>query len=159
MTLAHLDTLRTRRAPYERLAAKRRLVRLLYERDWSKARVIGFFGVLDWMMRLPKELEAKLWQDIEQIEGERKVKYVTSVERLIIERERQLGIEEGIQKGIEKGRAEGSVGVLRRLLMARFGRLPEAVVGRLGRATAEQVEQWAERVIDAETLDDVFREN
>lgn len=118
-----------------------------------------FFAVLDWMMRLPEELEAKLWRDIEEIEGERKVKYVTSIERLAIERGRQLGMEQGIERGIEKGRVEGSVGVLRRLLTLRFGALSAEVVERLGQATAEQVDQWAERVISAETLEDVFREN
>lgn len=53
--------------------AKPRLVRLLYERDWTRQRILDFFSVLDWMMRLPKELEQRLWQDIENIEGERKV--------------------------------------------------------------------------------------
>jgi hypothetical protein len=34
------------------------------------------------MMRLPDSLEQKLWQDIAAIEGESKMRYVTSVERL-----------------------------------------------------------------------------
>ncbi|HRQ48885.1 MAG TPA: hypothetical protein PK725_18165 [Rhodocyclaceae bacterium] len=46
---------------------------MLYERDWTHQRILDFFSVLDWMMRLPKELEQRLWQDIENIEGERKV--------------------------------------------------------------------------------------
>lgn len=40
--------------------------------------------MLDWMMQLPEEIELELWQDIESTEGERSVKYVTSVERLTI---------------------------------------------------------------------------
>jgi hypothetical protein len=47
--------------------------------------------VLDWMMRLPDNLEQKLWQDIEQIEGGTRMRYVTSVERLAIERGLQQG--------------------------------------------------------------------
>jgi len=37
-------------------------------------------------MRLPDTLEQQLWQDIEAIEGETKMPYVTSVERLAIQR-------------------------------------------------------------------------
>jgi hypothetical protein len=51
------------------------------------------------MMRLPKVLEQKLWQDIDQIEGETKMRYVTSIERLAIERGMQQGIEKGILQG------------------------------------------------------------
>ena len=103
ITAAHLFTRRTRRSPAARFDAKRRLVRLLYERDWTRQRILDFFSVLDWMMRLPKELEQRLWQDIEKIEGERKVKYVTSVERLAIERGLQRGMAEGLEKGMQKG--------------------------------------------------------
>ena len=42
-------------------------MRLLYERNWNKSRILDFFAVLDWMMRLPEELEIELWHDIESI--------------------------------------------------------------------------------------------
>lgn len=85
-------------------------------------------------MRLPEELETKLWHDIETIEGERKVKYVTSVERLALERGKREGLEEGLIKG-ERG-------ALERLLTRRFGPLPPAVAERLEKATGEQLELW-----------------
>ena len=42
---------RAAKRPGERFDAKRRLVRLLYERNWSRKRIPDFFAVLDWMMR------------------------------------------------------------------------------------------------------------
>ena len=115
------------------------------------------------MMRLPEELELKLWHDIETIEGERNVKYVTSVERLAIERGMQQGLEKGMQKGLEtglaKGRAEGGSALLVRLLNRRFGSLPRTIIERLAQATPDQLEIWADRVLDADSLDDVFSEN
>lgn len=167
VTAAHLYTRRTRHDPFDRFQAKRRLVRLLYERDWDKKRVIELFAVLDWMMRLPAELEDELWHDIETLEGERKVKYITSVERLAIERGKQEGLEQGRQmgrregrrEGREEGRAEGGSALLGRLLTRRFGPLPKSVTERLAHATTGQLEVWAERVLDARTLDDVFVEN
>ena len=171
VTAAHLYTRRTRQRPAARFDAKRRLVRLLYERDWTRQRILDFFSVLDWMMRLPKELEQRLWQDIENIEGERKVKYVTSVERLAIERGLQKGMAEGLEKGMEKGlekglekgreegRTQGTASVLLRLLNRRFGPLSADVTRRLAQSTPEQLEIWAERVLDARTIDEVFAEN
>ncbi|MFT4103123.1 MAG: transposase, partial [Burkholderiaceae bacterium] len=82
VTAAHLLTRRTRSRPRQRLAAKWKLVRLLYERDWDRERVIGLFKVLDWMMILPDALEDRLWHDIEDFEGKRDMPYITSVERI-----------------------------------------------------------------------------
>ena len=57
VTAAHLQTKRNSRAHY---TAKSALVRLLYQHGWSRQRVLDFFAVLDWMMRLPEVLEQKL---------------------------------------------------------------------------------------------------
>lgn len=61
VTAIHILTQRTRRNDEERYQAKRLLVRLLYQRKWDKQRVIDLFSVIDWMMRLPEELEQQLW--------------------------------------------------------------------------------------------------
>ena len=82
VTAAHLRTRQTKNDPQGRYQAKRTLVRLLYTHGWDRQRILDLFAVLDWMMRLPDGLEQKLWQDIEQIEGETRMRYVTSVERL-----------------------------------------------------------------------------
>ncbi len=44
--------------------------------------ILESVAALDWMMRRPGELETELWHDVENIEGARQVKRVTSVERL-----------------------------------------------------------------------------
>ncbi len=79
VTAAHLHTRQTKNDPQKRYQAKRTLVRLLYTHGWDRQRILDLFAVLDWMMRLPDGLEQKLWQDIEQIEGETRMRYVTSV--------------------------------------------------------------------------------
>ena len=99
------------------------------------------------------------------------MKYVTSVERLAIERGLQKGMAEGLEKGLEKGlqkglekgreegRTQGTASVLLRLLNRRFGPLSADVTRRLAQSTPEQLEIWAERVLDARTIDEVFAEN
>jgi len=74
-----------------------------------------------------------------------------------IERGLEQGIERGLEQGIERGRAEGERAVLARQLRRRFGRLPPEAAERLRRAPETELRTWADNVLDAETLDDVFR--
>jgi hypothetical protein len=144
VTAAHLSALRTRRQMGRRFAAKRELVRLLYEQGWERQRVIDLFAIIDWMLALPKELEHKVWQDIDEIERKDQMKYVTSVERLAIER------------GHSTGKLEGKLETLTRQLTHRFGPLPEWVAHRLSAGTGEQLDAWLDRVLDAANLAEVF---
>jgi hypothetical protein len=63
VTATHILTQRTRNNVGERYKAKQLLVRMLYQRKWDKQRVIDLFRVIDWMMRLPEELELQLWYE------------------------------------------------------------------------------------------------
>ena len=69
----------------------------------------------------------------------------------------ERGIEQGMEQGIERGRTEGERAVLARQLQRRFGQLPPEAAERLERAPETELETWADNVLDAETLDDVFR--
>jgi len=155
VTAAHLRTRQTKNDPRARYRAKLDLVRLLYRQGWDRQRVLDLFAILDWMMRLPDALEQRLWQAIETIEGETKMPYVTSVERLAIQRGRRQGREQGL----EQGRLEGKIEGLERLLVKRFGPLDEATRGRLDAATPEQLDRWTDRILDASTVDAVFEEH
>lgn len=65
---------------------------------------------------------------------------------------------EGRQEGQREGRQESEQALLRRLLTRRFGPLPDWGDARLKQATTEQLEHWAEKVLDAPTLPAVFEE-
>ena len=155
VTAAHLRTRQTKNDPRAHYRAKLDLVRLPYRQGWDRQRVLDLFAILDWMMRLPDALEQRLWQAIEAIEGETKIPYVTSVERLAIQRERRQGLEQGL----EQGRLEEKIEGLERLLVKRFGPLDEAIRGRLDAATPEQLDWWTDRILDASTVDAVFEEH
>ena len=59
-------------------------------------------------------------------------------------------------EGMQLGRQEGERRVLERLLQRRFGALSAENTERLTEASMEDLETWAENVLDAQTLDDVF---
>ncbi|MDR3175995.1 MAG: DUF4351 domain-containing protein [Desulfovibrio sp.] len=66
----------------------------------------------------------------------------------------------GLQEGEAKGRMEGRSAILLRLLVKRFG--PDVLDGniqeRLRTAGPEQLDFWAERILDAENIDELFAE-
>jgi hypothetical protein len=64
-------------------------------------------------------------------------------------------IKQGFDKGLEKA-LEGHRTMLLRLLVRRFGALPEPVAARVATATPAELERWSDRILDAASLDDVF---
>lgn len=66
--------------------------------------------------------------------------YITSIERL------------GIKRGIQ----QGEVSLLQRQLRHRFGDLPDWAIQRLQDAVPAQLEEWGERLLDADKLEAVF---
>ena len=72
---------------------------------------------------------------------------------------RDEGMRAGRDEGMRQGRVDGERVMLERLLRRRFGRLDTAVAERLHGASATDLEAWAENVLDARTLDDVFDRN
>ena len=51
---------------------------------------------------------------------------------------------------------EGELSLLQRMLTRRFGELPLLLQQRLAKANATQIEQWADRFIEASTLEAIF---
>lgn len=60
--------------------------------------------------------------------------------------------DEGFKKGIEQGEAA----VLAKQLAKRFGPLPAWASEKLQQANREQLDVWADRIFDAESLEQFF---
>jgi hypothetical protein len=101
VVLAHLKAQQTHGDPASRHAWKIRLVRGLYERGFSAQDVRELFRLIDWMMELPPALASVFRQELDKIQEEKNMPFVTSIER--------LGRCDGMCKGIES------------LLRVRFG--------------------------------------
>jgi flagellar biosynthesis/type III secretory pathway protein FliH len=70
---------------------------------------------------------------------------------------RQEGIQLGLQEGFEQGRRRGEVELLLRLLRSKFGPVPKKIQARLRKAQPEQLLEWGERLVKANSLDEVFQ--
>lgn len=107
------------------------------------------------------DIERNVMQNIAslQLDVNKEETIMTLAERL-----RKEGRMEGKMEGRMEGKREGEVlgrhAVLKRQLDKRFGKdiLDIRMQERLRCATAEQLDLWAERILDARTLEDVFRE-
>jgi len=61
------------------------------------------------------------------------------------------------QQGLEQGIHLGESAVLKRLLIRRFKVIPPEMLDRIEQAMPEQVEQWLENILEATTIEDVFK--
>ncbi len=136
VTRAHLATLQTRDDPASRHQEKVRLIRELYERGMSREDVLQLFRIIDWMLDLPQALEQLFKQEAEQIEQEKHMAYVTSVERL----------------AKQEGQAEILIRALERRLKTT---VPEELATRIRRTTdLALIEQWLDLAYAASSLEE-----
>ena len=140
VVLAQLQALTHRGGP-ARKRVKLRLIRFLYQRDYTREQILAWFRVLDWMLRLPEDLELEFREELIAFEEKTRMPYVTSVERI----------------GIQKGRQEGEAAVLLRLIALKFGPPSEDVRARIEAADADTLLDWSARILTAERVDDIFR--
>src|SRR5208337_1420267 len=129
VVLAHLKTIQTREAPEDRRAWKLRLVRGLYERGLERDDVLELFRFIDWMMDLPEALTLQFKQEVHELEKEKQVPYITSIERLA----KKEGLEQGLEQGREQGMREGLLEGLALGLELKFGARGKRLMSRVRR--------------------------
>jgi hypothetical protein len=112
----------------------------LYERGLSRDDVLQLFRIIDWMMDLPQVLEQLFQQEAEQIEQERHMPYVTSVERL----------------AKQEGRLEERINLLLRALERRLKTtVPEELAARIrGTTDLALLEKWFDLACEAASLEE-----
>lgn len=91
--MAHLKTRETQQDPQSRKEWKFRLTRQLYEGGWERQDIMELFAFLDWLMELPQPLKQEFKAELQQYEQERQMRYVTSIERMIIEEVKEEAVE------------------------------------------------------------------
>jgi hypothetical protein len=146
--LAHLAAIEKYPDDSAKLAAKVGLSRLLYGRGWNKAQIIDLYRFLDWVITLPEELALQYHHEIERIEEEKHVEYITTAER--------IGIKKGLERGYEQGMVRGEARVLHRLLLQKFGTIPDCYLEKIEKANSEKLLSWAARLLQAKTIQEVF---
>jgi len=132
----------------ERKQWKIRLVRTLYERGYDRKDILELFRFIDWLLILPEDLEEQFTEEIIQLGEEKKMPYITSVERFGYKR----GIQEGLQQGIQATQE-----AILEIIRSHFGRLSDDIHQMIGRIeNFETLKSLLIKVIRCEN-EDVFR--
>ncbi len=120
---AHRMAQRRARDPVGRKTGKWELTRRLYQHGFGREAIAKLYRLIDWLIRLPEELEVEFRRELIEYEDQQHMPYITSIER--------LGREEGRQEGREEGRREGLIAARQRAvwdaLEIRFGSVPESL--------------------------------
>ncbi|NWH06928.1 DUF4351 domain-containing protein [Desulfobacter latus] len=144
---AHLKALETRKNPSGRYDSKFALIRALYEQGFNKQEIIDLFSFIDWVMRLPEELEKSLWHELEAIEKELRMPYITSVEK--------IGFEKGEIEGFEKGEIEGTINLLSKQIALKFKKESDELIPMLSLLSKSQLEEIGEKFFQAKSFDEI----
>ena len=103
--------------------------------------VNGYFRFMDYILRLPDDLAARFRDELESIEEELKMPYVTSVER--------LAHQEGTEKGIRE--------VLLQTIQIRFGQIPDPLRASIDAcSSAEKLTELHRHALLAQSLDELL---
>ena len=103
-----------------------------------------------------RELDEVVYQEINRMPIT-----VNLMENAVFRNLYRKGEAEGEAKGEARGEAlgakRGGIALLRRLLERKFGPLPEWVLQTLETADFDSLPVWGERVLNAQSLEEVFR--
>ncbi len=105
---AHLAGLKTRSTPDTRYASKLTLTKKLYDKGLGREEIINLYTFIDGILTLPESLENRYNESIEELERERNMAYVTSMER--------LGEERGLERGLREGAVHTALSLAKRML-------------------------------------------
>ncbi|CAM5188517.1 hypothetical protein CDEF62S_04701 [Castellaniella defragrans] len=110
-----------------RLAPKFALVRSLKGYGYDEEEIGRVHRLVDWMIRLPEDLEPAYLRAIETLTEDEKMTYLTTSERWSLKRSRA----EGLSEGAQKGQAE----LLLRQIQRRFGEASDETAQRVRSGT------------------------
>ncbi|MBD2355636.1 DUF4351 domain-containing protein [Tolypothrix sp. FACHB-123] len=135
VVMAHLAALNTRNDRNNRKQQKLALVQSLYEKGFEEQDVINLIAFVDWMLTLPPNLEAEFKLEIQQLEARRRMKYVTSFERI--------------------AKLEEALSLVTRLLNRRLGTVDESLLEQVRSLNINELEALAEDLLDFTSVTDL----
>jgi hypothetical protein len=139
--MAHLKTLETRKDRQSRLQYKLALSRNLYRHGWTRDDIIRLYRFIDWIMVLPGDMENIYHEKLMDYEREVNMQYITTAERI------------GMEKGMEKGILLGSI---QTALKIRFGKDGLNIYPKIKRIRKtdrlEKILETAESAVSAEEV-------
>jgi hypothetical protein len=124
VVMAHLKAQELKDQAFARKNWKFLLVRGLYEKSYNRDQILDLFKFVDWILVLPEALSNSFWNDLKTYEEEKKMTYITSVEKI------------GFKRGQQEGRQEIVLAMLAE-------NIPLETIARLTKISIAEVERIA----------------
>ena len=135
VVMAQLKTKETHNKPQERKAWRYRLTTMLYDQGYGEQDILELHAFLDWMMRLPEDVEKQFQFELNAFEEAKQMKYVTTGERMAETR----GETRGEVRGEDRQKQLIAVNLLRK-------NLDLETIAEVTGLTIEQVQQLQSQV-------------
>ncbi|MDZ8139808.1 MAG: cytosolic protein [Nostoc sp. DedQUE04] len=97
VVMAHLVAMQTKSDRLQRKQQKLALVRRLFEQGVERDAIVNLLAFIDWMLTLPLDLEREFKTEVEQLEAQVRMQYMTSFERIARIEELLKGIALGLK--------------------------------------------------------------
>ena len=145
VVMAHLKMQKLKRRPIELKEVKIQLIRLLFERGFSREDVIKLFRTIDNMVKLPPDKEAEFQTQVRnEFYGEDKIVRLSSFEL------------QAQEKGLEQGRQEGMLTLALTLVEQRFGSVEPKLKQQLESLSAIQLQELGKQLLSLSSKADLI---
>ncbi len=139
VVMVHIKALDTRNNRGERKEAKLALIKRLYEQGFERQDIINLYAFIDWVMTLLIELQAEFNREITEYEEQKKMRYITSIER----------------SGELKGKLLQTQQIVKRQLNRRVGEIDASLIQQLEALPIEVLEDLTEALLDFSSVSDL----
>ena len=153
---AQIEALKTTSDAEARYEAKKRLIRMLYDRRYERDEVLEILRYLDWMMHLSEDLECRLREEMRAIKSQKypeMTEYVHSWERMARKEGEEKGKKEGIKEGVKGGKLE----MVFRLLEKRCGKVPEPLSCSITELAMERLDELFDDALSFDSVEDLSK--
>ena len=167
VTAATLHAQRTRPNSKMRVAAKIRMYREIRRTGLDEGEVRAFFRLIDWILGLSTKMKDVFYVELRRMEKETGMPFVSSLERMGLEKGMEKGLKQGLEKGLEKGLEQGLEKGLQQgrreaivdILEARFGQVPDPIRSELEKLSKpERLRELGRTAVTVENLE-VFQQH
>ena len=151
VTMVHWRAIKTAKNKKNRVNEKIALIKHLYKKGFSKQDIINLLRFIDWVMEIPKELSPIFEKKLERYEKEKKMYYITQLQRPSFER----GQKEGEKRGEKKGEKKGLIKMLSTIIAKKFNSQVRRESPRLRNLEKEDLMSLAENIFAFNSLESV----
>lgn len=164
--MVHLKTTDKSVTIEQRAHWKWHFLRMTLKRDYPKEINTAILNFIDWLMKVPDELEQEILTKITNEFGESPMSHqpLLRISQVHLEEycaeSREEGWQGGRLEGRQEGRQEGRLEGLRESLVSqlrlKFGKVPEQALLRVHHATENEMEDIQKAILFKDKLEDVF---